>query len=287
MNPRLDELLVERGYFTTLHDAQAAVLAGEVVVGEHRETSAGKRLKPDVELRVKGRAAFASRGGGKLAHALEAFPIDVSGANCIDLGASTGGFTDCLLQNGAAHVCAVDVGAPMMRWELQHDERVDYRSNTDVRGLDPLAVGGPFDVAVADLSFISLTSVLADMAALLKPQGVLVSLVKPQFEVARAQVGEGGIVRDARLHAEAIDRVLQAAGACGFEPRGLVYSPFTGRKGNIEYLFWATRAVGAEHEKSAVGAHSCSCPELQSATIGSHEIHDVVRAAHEQLGGSR
>lgn len=271
MKPRLDELLVQRGFFETIHDAQAAVIAGEVVVGEHRETSAGKRLKPDAPLRVKGRDAFASRGGGKLARALQAFELDASGKRCIDLGASTGGFTDCLLQAGAASVCAVDVGAPLMRWELQQDPRVDYRCNTDVRGLDPGQVGGPFDMAVADLSFISLTSVFEDVARLVKPQGIFVSLVKPQFEVAHNQVGEGGIVRDPALHEQAIERVLQAAVARGFEPKGLTFSPFTGRKGNIEYLFWALRCDT-----------SAGVDGLEEETIQA-----VVREAHEQLGGSR
>ena len=179
--PRLDELLVRRGFFPDVHAAQAAV---------HRETSAGRRLREDVPMRLKvqkdkDRLGFVSRGGGKLAAALEAFSFDPAGLSCVDLGASTGGFTDCLLQHGAHRVSAVDVGTNQFDWGLRNDARVSVFEQTNVVGIDVAAVGGPFDLAVSDLSFISLTRVLADVARLLVEDGSFIALIKPQFEARR------------------------------------------------------------------------------------------------------
>lgn len=275
--PRLDELLVQRGYFSDIHAATAAVLAGEVIVGEHRETSAGKRLAPDVPIRLKrgkekDRLGFVSRGGGKLEAALSAFPVDPAGLSCVDLGASSGGFTDCLLQHGAAHVSAVDVGTNQFDWRLRNDPRVSVFEQTNVVGIDVAAVGGPFDMAVADLSFIRLESVLEDVFRLLKPGAPFISLVKPQFEVAHADVGDHGIVRDAALHGQAVAGVCAYAAGHGFDVRGLTWSPVQGTKGNIEFLLWAERAADE-------AAGSC--------TIGQGEIQRVVARAHEELGGTK
>lgn len=191
---RLDELLVERGLARDLHDAQAYVMAGEVVVGEHRATSAGMSVKSDVAVRLKNdkrRGGFVSRGGLKLQQALDAFALDVRGLSCADLGASSGGFTDCLLQRGAAHVSAVDVGVGQFDWSLRNDPRVSLFERTNIRNVSAADIGGPFDLVVADLSFISLASVMGDIAAFLKPRGCFVSLIKPQFEASKEDVGEG------------------------------------------------------------------------------------------------
>ena len=273
--PRLDELLVQRGFFEDVHAARAAVLAGEVIVGEHRETSAGKRLSPDVELRLKSGAQpaeFASRAGKKLDHALDAFSLDVHGMNCVDLGASTGGFTDCLLQRGAAHVSAVDVNYSQFSWRLRNDSRVSLFERTNVRGIDVAECGGPFDLVVADLSFISLGAVFGDMARLAGETGTLVTLVKPQFEARREDVGEGGLISDANVHCQVLTSVVDAARENGFSVLGLTFSPLPGRKSNnLEFLLWAKR--GAPRQGKGV-------------TIGELEIRGVVEAAHRELRGN-
>lgn len=266
LKPRLDELLVERGLFANLHDAQVAVLAGEVVVGEHRETCAGKRLKPDVEIRLKNQARFVSRGGEKLAGALEAFGIEPRGLRAADLGCSTGGFTHCLLQAGAASVCAVDVGYGQFSWALRQDRRVSLFERTNVRGIDVQAVGGPFELVVGDLSFVSLASLMSDIARLTAPDGQLAMLVKPQFELDAGQVGEGGVVRSPQLHAEALQRALAAARSCELEPLGLACSPIKGPAGNIEFLLHARRP-----------AQGCA-PD--HTLVGPHAVEETVRRAH-------
>lgn len=213
---RLDELLVERGLARDLHDAQAYVMAGEVVVGEHRATSAGMSVKPDVALRLKDdkrRGGFVSRGGLKLQQALDTFGLEVGGLACADLGASSGGFTDCLLQRGAARVSAVDVGVGQFDWRLRNDPRVSLFERTNIRNVSAADIDGPFDLVVADLSFISLASVMSDVAAFLKPQGCFVSLIKPQFEASKEDVGEGGVVHDPQAHARCIEAVFESARA--------------------------------------------------------------------------
>lgn len=273
--PRLDELLVARGLFPNVHDAQAAVLAGSVVVGEHRETSAGKRVAEDVAIRLKAgkekdRLGYASRGGGKLAAALDAFGIDPTGMSCADLGCSTGGFTDCLLQHGAAHVSSIDVGRADFDWRLRNDERVSLFERTNVRGIDATAVGAPFDLVVADLSFIRLESVLADVVRLLGPAGRFVSLVKPQFEADREQVLEGGVVRDAAVHEQVLARVCAACAQHGLVVSGLTFSPVQGPKGNVEFLL-----LSAFDSASAA----------DGMAFDAEEIRRVVRASHDALGG--
>lgn len=271
--PRLDELLVQRGYFPDVHAAQAAVLAGDVVVGQHRETSAGRRVSADAPIRVKaGKAArtggFVGRGGLKLEHALGAFGIDARGLSCADLGCSTGGFTDCLLKHGAQHVSAVDVGHADFAWSLRNDARVSLFERTNVRGIDVAAIGGPFQLVVADLSFIRLESVLADVARLLAPEGSLVALVKPQFELPRAQVGAGGVVHSAASHVEVLCTLARELAERGLRAQAFCYSPIVGAKGNIEFF------VHARH--AAAGDCQVVCP---------HEVERVVAAAHGALGG--
>lgn len=270
---RLDELLVSRGLFANAHDAQAAVIAGEVVVGDHRADSAGMKVGEDAPVRLKSgkrRGGFVSRGGLKLQHALDEFGIDVAGMDCVDLGASSGGFTDCLLQRGAAHVSAVDVGSAQFDWSLRNDPRVSLFERTNLRSVSAADIEGPFGLAVADLSFISLTAVMEDVAGFLKPGGIFVSLLKPQFEAERAEIGEGGVVTDAGVHARCIRRVLDVARRCGFAVGGLTFSPITGPAGNVEFLFWAE--IGAT---SAPGEGSMSV----------YDVESVVSAAHAQLRG--
>ncbi len=274
MKPRLDELLVERGLCATVHDARAAVMAGEVVVGEHRADFSGMRLSPDAEIRLKARACpFVSRGGLKLAGALDAFSADVRGLRCADLGCSTGGFTDCLLKRGAAHVVAVDVGRADFDWGLRRDPRVTLLENTNVRGLSPEDMGGAADLVAADLSFISLRAVLPDVAAVLADGARAVLLVKPQFELPAEQVGAGGVVHDAAAHEHALALVADAARELGLLPRALCFSPVKGRKGNIEFFICLKSRQAADDP---------------CATIGDEEIRAAVARAHEALkGGAR
>lgn len=241
LKPRLDELLVERGLFSNVHDAQVAVLAGEVIVGEHRETSAGKRLKPDVAIRLKNHSTFVSRGGEKLKGALAAFAMDVAGLHAADLGCSTGGFTDCLLKAGAACVSSIDVGYGQFSWMLRNDPRVSLFERTNVRGIDVTAVGGPFDLVVGDLSFVSLKSLMPDISRMLKAGGQLAILVKPQFELDSSLVGEGGIVRDPALHEQALVQASNAAVSCGLIVDDVACSPVKGTKGNVEFLLHAIK----------------------------------------------
>lgn len=269
--PRLDELLVERGFFSNIHDAQVAVLAGEVIVGEHRETSAGKRLKPDVAIRLKSQSRFVSRGGEKLTGALKAFGLDVAGLHAADLGCSTGGFTDCLLKAGAASVSSIDVGYGQFSWMLRNDERVSLFERTNVRGIDVQAVGGPFELVVGDLSFVSLKSLMPDIARMLAPGATLAILVKPQFELDADQIGEGGIVRDPALHELALNQALDAAVECGLAVLDVAYSPVKGTKGNVEFLMRATRPL-VEGE-----APACVGDELRD------KVREVVASAHDSL----
>ena len=274
MKKRLDELLVERELFANLHDAQAAVMAGEVVLNDHRADHAGMRVDEDARIRLKRakeRGGFVSRGGLKLQKALEDFSFDVSGLDCVDLGASSGGFTDCLLQRGAIHVSAVDVNSGQFDWSLRGDSRVSLFEKTNIRKVSAEQIGGPFDLAVADLSFISLRVVMADVASFLKDGASFITLIKPQFEVAKSEVQTGGIVHDALLHERVIAQVIESAHGCGLEPRAISFSPITGKGGNIEFLLWAQKSV---------------LSELPTASIDSEEIHRVVGMAHARLGGN-
>lgn len=234
---RLDKLLCERGLETSRERARARILAGEVYVAGQKVTKAGSQVLPDVEVEVRGDAIpYVSRGGLKLAQALDDFTFDVRGMHCIDVGASTGGFTDCLLQRGAAHVCALDVGYGQLAWTLRQDERVDVRERTNIRKVGPTDFPRLFELAVIDCSFIGLDKVLPHVAPLLTERGEVVALVKPQFEVGRGRVGKGGVVRDPELRLAAIDAVREAAHGMGFEVLNGVDCETHGPTGNVEYL---------------------------------------------------
>jgi 23S rRNA (cytidine1920-2'-O)/16S rRNA (cytidine1409-2'-O)-methyltransferase len=234
---RLDKLLVDRGLAGSRERARALILAGLVVVGDHAVDKAGVKVDTDLPLRVKGDdIPFVSRGGVKLAHALDVFAVEVAGRTAIDVGASTGGFTDCLLQHGAAKVYAVDVGYGQLAWKLREDPRVICMERTNIRQLTPAALGERPDLAVIDASFISLDKVLPPTLALLAPSAEVVALIKPQFEVGKGQVGKGGVVRDPEQHARVIEGVRREALALGCSVLGVTDSPLLGQKGNREFL---------------------------------------------------
>jgi 23S rRNA (cytidine1920-2'-O)/16S rRNA (cytidine1409-2'-O)-methyltransferase len=239
---RLDLALVERGLCPSREQAKRLIMAGEVLVGEQVVSKPGWLVRRDAALRVRQPPRFVSRGGLKLEGALDHFGLEVTGLVALDIGASTGGFTDCLLQRGAAKVYAFDVGTNQMVWKLRSDPRVVCRENFNVRHLQPEDLPEPIDLIVADVSFISLTLVLPGPIAALKPGGQALVLVKPQFELSREEIGAGGIVRDPALHAKACAR-LQAFVEARPELRwhGLVESSIQGTDGNREFLAWFSK----------------------------------------------
>lgn len=234
---RLDAELVARGFFSTTDEALRAVMAGEVSTSDRRLTSPGEQVVPGLELHVRGRKAYASRGGLKLEHGLSELGVDPRGLDCVDVGCSTGGFTDCLLQHGARHVLAVDVGRAQFDWALRQDRRVTLLEQTNITDVpDMEGQAGAYQLAVCDVSFTSVVTILPAVVRLLAPGGIFLTLVKPQFEAPREQVGEGGVVRDEQVRQEALARVSEAMEAAGFELMGSCTSPITGHKGNVEYL---------------------------------------------------
>lgn len=242
MKQRLDQLLVARGYCESREKGKRLILAGEVLVNDVPVTKAGQLVPDDAELRVKQPPKFVSRGGFKLEGALDRFGIDVHGSVCLDVGSSTGGFTDCLLQRGAAKVFAFDVGTNQLVWKLRNDPRVVSREKINVRHLKADDVGEMVDLVVADVSFISLTLVLPPAFEVLKSGGQAVVLIKPQFELSRDEVGKGGIVREPALHVKACARIESFVKARpGWQWRGLVESSIQGTDGNREFLAWIAR----------------------------------------------
>ena len=239
---RLDTLLVQQGYFPDEGAALRAVLAHEVKVGDVYATSAAIRVAPDADVTVKDRRRFVSRGGHKLQGALDAFAQDVRELRCIDIGSSTGGFTDCLLQAGAGSVACVDVNYGQLAWSLRQDSRVSVFERTNIKLADPSALGAPFDLLVADLSFIGLAQLAPVFARLSHSGSVFIGLVKPQFE-SRPGETQGGVVRDETVRERVVKEVSEALVAAGFEPTGVVESPIKGPEGNVEYL---VRAVYGE-----------------------------------------
>ncbi len=239
---RVDQLLVERGLAESRARAQALVLAGLVFSGEVKIAKSGQTLPGDALLEVRGRDhPWVSRGGIKLAHALEHFGLDPAGGTAMDIGSSTGGFTDVLLQKGAAHVFAVDSGTNQLAWKLRQDPRVTVLEQTSARVLTPAQIDRACDWVVCDASFIGLTKVLAVPLDLAAPACTLVALIKPQFEVGRGEVGKGGVVRDAALHQRVCDEVRGWLEGSGWRVLGVVQSPITGPEGNVEFLIAAQR----------------------------------------------
>lgn len=239
---RLDKLLVDRGLVPSRERARALILAGKVVVGEHAVDKAGAQVAEDVPVRLKGEdIPYVSRGGLKLEKGLDQFAVDPAGRVAVDVGASTGGFSDCLLQRGAARVYAVDVGYGQLAWSLREDPRVVNLERTNIRDLTAERLGERPSLAVIDASFISLDKVLPPTLALLAPGAEIVALIKPQFEVGKGQVGKGGVVRDADQHAAVVERIRTLAESLGCLVLGLTESPILGPKGNREFLIHLRR----------------------------------------------
>ena len=241
---RLDQLLVERGLAESRARAQALVLAGLVYSGERKLDKAGQALPVDAPLEVRGKDhPWVSRGGIKLAHALDHFGWDVAGAVALDVGASTGGFTDVLLQRGAVTVFAVDVGTNQLAWKLRQDPRVVVHEKTNARYLTSEVVTEPVDILVCDASFIALAKVLDKAIDLVRPGGRLLALVKPQFEAERSEIGKGGVVRDPAVHRRVCDSAVEWAVARGWTVIGVTQSPITGPEGNVEFLLAAVKSA--------------------------------------------
>lgn len=239
---RLDVLLHERGLVESREKARGLILAGQVLVDGRRIDKPGTRVETDAVLEITGDVnPYVSRGGLKLEAALEAFQIDVRGKVVLDVGASTGGFTDCLLKKGAARVYAVDVGYGQMDWRLRQDPRVIIRERTNIRYVTPDQFPELMDVCTIDVSFISLALVFPAVVPLIKAQGEMVALVKPQFEAGREQVGKKGVVREPEVHIKVLERVLNEALKNGLVPLNAVHSPITGPQGNIEFFVHLTR----------------------------------------------
>jgi 23S rRNA (cytidine1920-2'-O)/16S rRNA (cytidine1409-2'-O)-methyltransferase len=242
---RIDKLLVEKGLAASRAKAQALVMAGVVLVDEQRVAKASEMFTNEALIRVKGiddpASRYVGRGGLKLEAALKEFSIEVDGLLCLDVGASTGGFTDCLLQRGARRVVALDVGHNQLAWSLRNDERVEVRENVNARHLRPEDFEMKFDLAVMDVSFISATKVMPAIVPLLTEAGRLITLIKPQFEVGRGEVGRGGIVSDPLKHERVVEEVNAAARELGLEVRGVTDSPILGAEGNREFLAWYER----------------------------------------------
>jgi 23S rRNA (cytidine1920-2'-O)/16S rRNA (cytidine1409-2'-O)-methyltransferase len=244
---RLDKLLVVRGLAQSRERARALIMAGHVVVGEHGVDKAGHPTPVDAEIRLKGETLpYVSRGGVKLERALDVFAIDVTGLVALDVGASTGGFTDCLLQRGVRRVFAVDVGYGQLAWKLRTDERVLSLEKTNIRYMEPGLLPEPPDLAVIDASFISLDKVLPATIRMLRPGGAIVALIKPQFEVGRGEVGKGGVVRDSRKHMEVIAAVSSLAEGLGLDIEGVTESPILGPKGNREFFIYLRKPLAKE-----------------------------------------
>jgi len=260
---RLDVELVSRGLAPSREQARAAILAGRVTLNGIRATKAGANVAPEAVVEVAEGPRFVSRGGTKLAGALDTFGIDPAGLRAMDVGASTGGFTDCLLQRGAISVTAVDVGYGQLAWELRNDERVRVLERTNIRTVDPDDLGGPFDLVVIDVSFVGLAKVLPAVLPQVTADGSVLALVKPQFEAGKGRVGKKGVVRDPATHQDVLESVVSVVEAEGWVVRGLGWSPITGPEGNIEFWAWISRS-GARAAEGPAG---------------------VVAAAHAALGG--
>jgi 23S rRNA (cytidine1920-2'-O)/16S rRNA (cytidine1409-2'-O)-methyltransferase len=232
-------LLVDRGLFPSREQARAAIMAGEVLVNEEPVDKPGALVPAGVELRLKGtRLPYVSRGGLKLEKALNTFALNLDGKTVLDVGASTGGFTDCALQHGAALVYAVDVGYGQLAWSLRQDPRVVVLERTNARYLEPGMLPGPADLATIDVAFISVLKVLPAVCRCLQPQGEVVALIKPQFEAGPDRVGKKGVIRESAVHEVVLQEVLSEISRQGLKIQGLTYSPISGPRGNLEFLLW-------------------------------------------------
>ena len=266
MKERLDVLLVNRGLAPSREKAKTMIMEGNVFVNNNREDKAGSTFPDDCNIEIHGKTLqYVSRGGLKLEKAMKHFGIKLDGKVCMDIGASTGGFTDCMLQNNASKVYAVDVGYGQFAWKLRQDERVVCMEKTNIRYVTPEDIGEPVDFSSIDVSFISLTKVLGAIRAYLTDDGEIVALIKPQFEAGREKVGKKGVVREKSTHHEVIEKVTEFAVSIGFSVLEITFSPIKGPEGNIEYL-----------------VHLKKCPE-EEAKIETKELDQVVDEAFAAL----
>ncbi len=257
MKERLDVLLVKRNLAPSREKAKAVIMAGTVFVDGQREDKAGTPFPDTVQIEVRGAALpYVSRGGLKLEKAMNQFDVTVEGKVCTDVGASTGGFTDCMLQNGARKVFAIDVGRGQLDWKLRQDERVVCMEKTNIRYVKSEDLGEPIDFSSIDVSFISLTKVLEPVRNYLTPRGEVTALIKPQFEAGREKVGKKGVVREKSTHHEVIGKVAGFAHSIGFEVKNITYSPIKGPEGNIEYLIHLKKCEGQEPPEIAIDLQS-------------------------------
>lgn len=262
---RLDDELISQGICADRADALRTLMAGLVSSGGQRLTSPGMKVAPGIELHVKGRIPYVGRGGLKLAGALDAFEVDPSGLHCLDVGCSTGGFTDCLLKRGATHVVSVDVGRAQFDWSLRNDDRVTLLERTNIVDVPELGHRGAFDLAVCDVSFTSIRTILPAVLELLSPDGAFLTLVKPQFEADATDVGEGGIVRDPSVHARVLASTIELFAESGLAPLDVCASPITGAKGNREFFLLGARGkrdhTGLLGSTQALEAHVADLTE--------------------------
>ena len=246
---RLDVALVEKGLAESREKAKAIIMSGIVYVNNQKSDKAGKDVSPDDTIEVRGKTLkYVSRGGLKLEKAMECFPISLEGKICMDVGASTGGFTDCMIMNGAVKVYSVDVGYGQLAWKLRNDERVVCMEKTNIRYVTPEDIADKIDFSSIDVSFISLTKVLLPVKNLLTDDGQIVCLIKPQFEAGREKVGKHGVVRDKAVHIEVIEMVINYAISIGFEILNLEFSPVKGPEGNIEYLLHLQKHIEGTYD---------------------------------------
>ena len=267
MKERLDVLLVKRNLASSREKAKAIIMSGNVFVDGQREDKAGTSFSEEVQIEVRGHALpYVSRGGLKLEKAMKNFDVSMEGKVCTDVGSSTGGFTDCMLQNGAVKVFAIDVGHGQLDWKLRQDERVVCMEKTNIRYVQPEDLGEPIDFSSIDVSFISLTKVLLPIRNYLKENGEIVALIKPQFEAGREKVGQKGVVKEKSTHIEVIEKVTDYAVSIGFEVAALEFSPIKGPEGNIEYL-----------------VHLKKRPEEEARIVESVDIRGTVDVAFDTL----
>lgn len=275
MKERLDVLLVKRGLAVSREKAKAVIMAGNVYVENQKEDKAGTMFQDTVNIEVRGSTLkYVSRGGLKLEKAMTHFGVTLKDKVCMDVGSSTGGFTDCMLQNGAVKVFAIDVGHGQLDWKLRNDERVVCMEKTNIRYVVPEDLGEAADFSSIDVSFISLTKVLLPVYHLLKEDGEVVCLIKPQFEAGREKVGKKGVVREPAVHLEVIDMVIDYALSIGFEALNLEFSPIKGPEGNIEYLLYLQKHPEDQEAEYAVRREAAADPKA------------VVAEAHQTLDRS-
>ena len=288
---RLDVLMVQRSLAESREKAKALIMSGIVYVNGQKEDKAGTSFEETVQIEVRGSTLkYVSRGGLKLEKAMSHFGVELAGKVCMDVGASTGGFTDCMLQNGAVKVYAVDVGHGQLAWKLRNDDRVICMEKTNIRYVTPEDIGDHIEFASIDVSFISLTKVLGPVKQLLTDDGQVVCLIKPQFEAGREKVGKKGVVREKSVHLEVIEMVMGYAGSIGFGILGLEFSPIKGPEGNIEYLLYLQNypqeeAGQEENGQEVTGQGEIKQPENNQAKRNQAEYELWARAIVEQAHG--